>query len=91
MDDGVVLDRVVRHLVDVHRATTHIRANRVPEANGVASDDHGPDVHALNALVGADGVFGDEGVFGVVEELHVEGESERVEGRWRGTFMAYSF
>jgi hypothetical protein len=30
-------------------------------------------VHALNALfVGAEGVFGDEGVFGVVEELHVE-------------------
>ena len=74
LDDGVVLDRVARHLVDVHRATTHIRANRVPEPNGVAPDDHGPDVHALNALVvGAEGVFGDEGDFGVVVELHVEG------------------
>ena len=75
LDDGVVLDCVAWHLVDVHRTTTaHIRANRVPEANGVAPDDHGPDVHALNALVvGAEGVFGDEGDFGVVVEFHVEG------------------
>jgi hypothetical protein len=48
-------------------------------------------VHALNALVGAEGVFGDEGVFGVVEELHVESEVKALTGRWRGTFMAYSF
>jgi len=79
LDDGVVLDRVARHLVDVHGTTTHISANRVPEANGVAPDDHGPDVHALNALfVGAEGVFGDEGDFGVVVEFHVEGVERTV-------------
>lgn len=53
---------------------TASQSRMVPEPNGVAPDDHGPDVHALNALVvGADGIFGDEGDFGVVVEFHVEG------------------
>ena len=73
MDYGGVLDRVARHLVDVHRTASHLSVNGIPDANGVAPDNHAPDVLGLDDHVGAEGVFGDEGVFGVVEELHVEG------------------